>query len=216
MSYSAKDYRQMGMDALKTSWSTGILCFLLAYAASAVLTATGYGGIVSILITGPLTVGTAIVFLQMSRYHNAQIERVLDAFRTNLANNIVAGLLRTLFIVLWSLLFVIPGIIKAYAYAMMPYILADNPNMSSMDALRHSERLMHGHKGDLFRLHLSFIGWLILVALTGGLMIFYVGPYMQASTTAFYRILAGEGDTDGVGDDFMATHDFTTGNNYEK
>ena len=106
--------------------------------------------------------------MQMSRYHNAQIERVLDAFRTNLANNIVAGLLRTLFIALWSLLFVIPGIIKAYAYAMMPYILADNPNMSSMDALRHSERLMYGHKGDLFRLHLSFIGWLILVAVSNG------------------------------------------------
>jgi uncharacterized membrane protein len=93
----------------------------------------------------------------------------------------------TLWIFLWTLLLIIPGIIKSYAYSMAPYILADCPNVTATDALKLSRRMTRGNKGKLFVLDLSFIGWGLLSALTLGILaIVYVGPYMNAATAGFY------------------------------
>ena len=91
------------------------------------------------------------------------------------------------FTFLWSLLLVIPGIIKAYAYSMSFYILADNPELTASEALAKSQSLMRGHKMELFILELSFIGWFFLIGLTFGLAAIYVAPYMEATMANFYN-----------------------------
>ena len=90
-------------------------------------------------------------------------------------------------IFLWTLLFIIPGIIKAYSYAMVPYILAENPNLSTKEALDLSKKMMYGNKGRLFCLQISFIGWMILCALTLGIGYIFLAPYQKASEAYFYK-----------------------------
>lgn len=100
--------------------------------------------------------------------------------------------LRGLYCFLWGLLLVIPGIVKAYSYAMTPYIMAENPDMSAQDAIRASMQLMDGHKGKLFWLRLTFIGWDILAALTLNLGHLALNPYKNAAEAAFYRELISD------------------------
>lgn len=100
--------------------------------------------------------------------------------------------LTTLYIILWSLLFIIPGIIKAFGYAMTPFIMADNPDMSAREAIAASTELMDGHKGDLFVLGLTFIGWELLCLLSFGIGYLWLNPYMNATYAAFYREILRE------------------------
>jgi len=95
--------------------------------------------------------------------------------------------LRGLYVALWSLLFIIPGIIADLSYSMTPYILADHPDMSAKDAITASKELMDGHKMDLFFLRLTFIGWDILAALTFNIGHLWLNPYKNAAEAAFYR-----------------------------
>ncbi len=92
-----------------------------------------------------------------------------------------------LFVLLWSILFIVPGIIAGYRYAMAPYIMANNPSVGVLEALNRSKQLMAGHKGRLFCLDLSFIGWYILGALTLGIGLLWIAPYVGASRAAFYQ-----------------------------
>ena len=95
--------------------------------------------------------------------------------------------LRTLYTALWTLLFVIPGIIKSLSYAMTPFILEDHPELTASEAINRSKKLMDGHKMDLFILSLTFIGWDILSALTFGIGFLFLNPYRNAAYAAFYR-----------------------------
>lgn len=95
--------------------------------------------------------------------------------------------LRQLFSVLWGLLLIIPGIIKSYSYAMTPFILMDHPEMTAKQAIRSSMELMDGHKGELFILGLTFIGWDILNVFTLGIGSLWLNPYKNAAYAAFYR-----------------------------
>ncbi|MDO4554777.1 MAG: DUF975 family protein [Lachnospiraceae bacterium] len=96
-------------------------------------------------------------------------------------------LLVTIFVSLWTLLFIIPGIIAAYRYSMAFFILAEHPEMSAMDALRESKQMMAGNKWRLFCLQFSFIGWMILGVITCGIGLLWVNPYLNAAVAAFYR-----------------------------
>lgn len=98
-------------------------------------------------------------------------------------------LLTNVFIFLWSLLLIIPGIIKAYAYRMVPYILADNPNIGVRKAIELSNEMTKGHKFDMFVLDLSFIGWYLLGALALGIGVFFVMPYENATNAELYLVL---------------------------
>ena len=89
-------------------------------------------------------------------------------------------------ILVWLLLFIVPGIIAAYRYSMAPYIMAENPTMTAMEAIEESKRLMANNKWRLFCLQLSFIGWYILAALTAGIGGIFLAPYTKAAYTAFY------------------------------
>lgn len=92
-----------------------------------------------------------------------------------------------LFTFLWSLLFVIPGIIKAISYSMAMYITAENPEINGIDAVTKSKDMMEGHKAELFYLYLSFIGWGLLGAITFGIAYIWVIPYMQTTLANFYN-----------------------------
>ena len=95
-------------------------------------------------------------------------------------------LLSGLYIFLWSLLFVIPGIVKTYAYSMAVYILAENKGKSARECIKESMAMTKGHKWELFVLDLSFFGWALLVAITGGIASIWVGPYIQATFANVY------------------------------
>ena len=95
--------------------------------------------------------------------------------------------LMNFFVSLWSLLLIIPGFIKYYAYALTPYILIDNPELSANQAINLSQKMMKGHKFDMFILHLSFIGWIFLSIFTFGIGLLWLLPYMMTSQAAFYQ-----------------------------
>ena len=116
------------------------------------------------------------------------IGTLLDGFRSGHYVNIVLTMfLRDLFTALWSLLLVVPGIVKHYEYLMVPYIIAENPAMDYKEAFQISKQMMDGEKMEAFIMDLSFIGWYLLSAVTCGLLaIFYVNPYVQASFAEMY------------------------------
>lgn len=101
------------------------------------------------------------------------------------------NLFMALFIWLWSLLFIVPGIIATYRYRLAPYLMAENPGLGIREAVNMSKELMAGHKWRLFCLELSFIGWGILSALTCGIGDLWLKPYISAATAAFYVDLTG-------------------------
>ena len=103
----------------------------------------------------------------------------------------VAKLLQTLYVLLWSLLFIFPGIIASYSYAMTDYILAEHPEITASEAIERSKEMMTGNRFRLFCLQLSFIGWSILCSLTFGIGNLWLTPYKQAATAAFYREVSG-------------------------
>ncbi len=102
------------------------------------------------------------------------------------------GFLTALYLILWMLLFLIPGIIKYYSYSMTPYILKDNPEISAEQAICDSMKMMKGYKMKLFLLDLSFIGWAILALLTLGLGVILLEPYMLTARAVFYEELKAE------------------------
>jgi len=137
---------------------TSIVGTLILSAAS---TATGGGGV---LLSGVISVGLAIVMLEIVRGWKVEFTDMFKGFQ-NFGTTFLAGLLVVLYTFLWSILFIIPGIIKMYSYSMTSYILADHPEMKPRDALEASSVMMDGHKMDLFVLDLSFIGWYLLIPL---------------------------------------------------
>ena len=116
------------------------------------------------------------------------IGTLLDGFRSGHYVNIVLTMfLRDLFTALWSLLLVVPGIVKHYEYLMVPYIIAENPAMDYKEAFQISKQMLDGEKMEAFIMDLSFLGWYLLSAVTCGLLaIFYVNPYVQASFAEMY------------------------------
>ena len=148
------------------------------------------GTVISVFLYNPLEVGTNRFFLKNAQ-ERANLKELFYAFQNGSFLKIVAAkFLEGLFIGLWSLLLVIPGIIKALEYLMVDYILADNPGIAPMDALRESKRMMKGHKWNAFVLSLSFLGWEILSVLTLGLLdLFYVRPYIEATFAELYLAL---------------------------
>lgn len=108
-------------------------------------------------------------------------------WRTTAATRFMKGV----FVFLWSLLFIIPGIIAGYSYAMTDYILAENPEMTASEAIARSKEMMKGNRGRLFCLQLSFIGWALLSALTFGIGQLWLRPYEQTAIAAFYREVSG-------------------------
>ena len=147
------------------------------------------GGLLMLLLGGPITVGLNYFFVKNVRGERDELSVTTpfsEAFK-NYPRKLGGSLWMGLFVFLWSLLFIIPGLIKAISYAMTQYILADCPNVKATDALKLSMRMMKGHKWEFFVMGLSFLGWELLSALTLGILgVFYAGPYMRSSFAQYY------------------------------
>ncbi|MBE6879191.1 MAG: DUF975 family protein [Ruminococcaceae bacterium] len=147
--------------------------------------------IVSLVIGGAVSMGYAKFNLNIINRTNPDIRDIfseMGRFKTGF----VMKFLTTLYILLWSLLFVIPGIIASYSYAMTPYILMENPDMTASQAIVASKELMKGNKWRLFCLEFSFIGWSMLAAITLGIGMLFLRPYIEAAGAAFYREIKWE------------------------
>ena len=183
----AKDFRQSAWKKLDKKWGVAILSYL-AYSLiyGAISSFTGIGGLI---IGGPLVIGYTAIILTIVRGGEAKIEQMFENFSGRFVSNMALFILQGLYIWLWSMLFLIPGIVKTYSYAMSYYIQCDNPEMGANEAITRSREMMNGHKWELFCLHLSFIGWILLSFLTCGLLLFMVVPYMNTATAEFYEKL---------------------------
>lgn len=142
-----------------------------------------------ILIGYALEVGSRKYFIQSAQYKD-DTGCYSFAFESGNFKGIISTmLLRDIYNFLWTLLLIIPGIIKSYAYRMVPYILADNPEMGADNAITLSRKMMDGNKFDLFVLELSFIGWFLLGILALGVGILFVNPYYNATEAQLYLVL---------------------------
>ena len=142
---------------------------------------------IAVFLINPIEVGCANFFLSNTRNSATNIDKLERGFKPNYKNIVKAQFMTQLSILLWSFLFIIPGIYKAYQYRLVPYILAEDPDMDYKEAMLLSKQAMDGSKMAAFVLDLSFIGWEILGALTFGILdLLYVNPYVQATNAELY------------------------------
>ncbi len=147
------------------------------------------GGIINtFFLTPALSLGIILVYLKVADEKQITVSDIFEGFY-DFWSAFKVTFLVGLFTLLWSLLFIIPGIIKSYSYSMALYILAENKGMSALEAIRQSEKMTEGHKMDLFVLELSFLGWALIGALTFGIAYIWIIPYMSTTFTNFYRAL---------------------------
>lgn len=199
------EYKNAALVALKGHWAPAVVCAIVYMVITVISTVimefadpakvadgvfwTLYGTSMGLmfLIMMPLQVG----------YYNAHKDLLLDGddaltgnmFRIGFKNwgrNVWGTLLMGIFSFLWMLLLIIPGFVKAFAYAMTPFILVDNPELSANQAINLSQKMMKGHKFDFFWLLLSFIGWILLGIVTLGIGFFWLMPYMSTAVAGFY------------------------------
>lgn len=144
--------------------------------------------LVHFILGGVIQLGYAQYLLKQYNKANFEFSDLFSQF-DRFGQGFAQTFLRGLYTTLWSLLFIIPGIIASLSYAMTPYIMAENPNLSASEAIAASKEMMNGHKADLFVLRLTFIGWDLLCALTLNIGHIALNPYKNAAETVFYREL---------------------------
>ena len=161
----------------------------LVIALLALLLGGATAGVLAALLSGLLQVAQSGFFLRLWRGESVGVADMLASMADDGFLRKVGGMLWVqLQVFLYSLLLIVPGLMRAYSLALTPYILADYPNVPAKEALKISMRMMRGYKADLFILGLSYIGWYILCGLTFGLLlIFYVGPYSLCAYAGFYQ-----------------------------
>ena len=148
--------------------------------------------VLELLVIAPLTIGLYSYFLNLSEDNKPSVETLFDGFKKSFSNSVVMNILITIYTFLWTLLFIIPGVIKSYSYSMAFYIMAENPSISAGEAITRSKELMNGHKMELFFLQLSFLGWGILATFTCGIGFLWLVPYMNKTTANFYQSIKQE------------------------
>ncbi len=147
--------------------------------------------ILDIFVFNPIEFGCSRFFL-VNQDENAEFAEILHAFKTNYLNTVLAAFLKNLIIIIGFCLFVIPGIILLFSYRMVPYILADDPSVGAVEALKKSRSMMSGQKWKVFVYDLSYILWYILSGITFGLLaIFYVNPWKYNADAALYKAIKG-------------------------
>lgn len=147
--------------------------------------------LVQTFLVNPFTVG-AKRFFSHSIVQKTEVKEIAYAYDHSYKNVVKTLFLKDMYTILWTLLFIIPGIVKRYEYQLIPYLLGEHPEMSAEAAFATSKQLMYGNKWKAFVLDLSFIGWFILSTFTLGLLsVFYVMPYRYLTEAALYRELMG-------------------------
>ena len=211
-----QEYKGMALASLKGNWAPFVVASIVLMAFAYVI----YGPytVVSELMMNHITVNPILALVSLAVYilgvplvfkpldlGYAYAANRLDVegdnrltgsiFRDGFGRwgrNVWGMFLVGLFTFLWSLLLIVPGIVKYYSYSMTPYILIDNPELSANQAINMSKKMMKGHKFDLFFLHLSFIGWIFLSIFTLGIGLLWLMPYMMTAQAAFYQDIKKE------------------------
>jgi len=187
---------KMARESLKDKWGlaigTFVVYFLIIGAIQAPVNFYSSPGLsiailpLSLIIGGPFALGVSIFSLAISRGQDARIEQLFKGFN-NFGTSLGAYLLMMLFVFLWTLLLIVPGIIAGISYSMTFFIIADDNNIGSMQAIDKSKSMMMGHKWKLFRLYLRFFGWGLLCILTLGIGFLWLMPYAQVTMAKFYE-----------------------------
>ena len=203
------ELRAQARERLEGKWGTFVLMTFLMLVIQTILQIPGYiGSLLEILspenvlaslsfsnisnilslLALPLSWGLTVSLLRNHREESVDLENLFDGFRGGRYTRVFCALfLVNLFTFLWALLLIIPGIMKAFSYALTPYILLDEPELTARQAITRSCEIMQGRRWKLFCLYLSFIGWGILSLLTFGIGFLWLVPYMNASVAAFYE-----------------------------
>ena len=187
---------QLGNRLFSNNWLLAVAMFLIVTAALSLPAATGIGAIITLALVGPAVLGLAAICLGMVRDgEKPNFQYLIWGFKKEQwLRSFLIVLLNGLLVALWSILLVIPGIVKYYAYSAASYVALDDDSkkMSAMDCLRKSEQIMKGHKMQLFFLDISFIGWYIVGYLTLGIGLLFVRPYHELAKANFYnKIVVG-------------------------
>jgi uncharacterized membrane protein len=187
------DYNEFDDEYSDDLNSGEVLAFagiIVVIVVAVIIIITVIGFVYGAFLLNPIDVGVKR-FLFKSLNEKAELKELSFAFDNNYKNVIKILFIRDIKILLWTLLFIIPGIVKGYEYYMMPYLLAENPNLTKEEAFRLSKQMMTGNKWKTFVLELSFIGWDILSAITCGIVgIFFVNPYKFLTYAALYEELS--------------------------
>lgn len=177
------------ITAVFSGMSSGEILGVLGVLFSAALVGILFTAVIHAIIYNPLKVGIS-AFCMEAVEGEAPLKAIGKGYTSKFFGNVWALFLRDLFVFLWSLLLVVPGIIKAYEYRLVEYICAENVGISPTEAMAKSKALMQGQKWNAFVLDLSFLGWNILNACTFGILgIFYVQPYQMLTNAALYKKL---------------------------
>lgn len=188
----ATEIRSEARLSLKGNWGMAVVTFLVFGIITGVIGIIPWIGWILSLLALPLSFGLAVAFLNNARTkQGAKVETLFEGFY-DYGRIFGTMLLQSVYTFLWSLLLVIPGIIKQFSYAMTPFILKDNPELKFNGAIEKSMAMMRGYKWKLFCLCLSFIGWAILCVLTLGIGYLWLGPYIQQSLAHFYLEVKAE------------------------
>lgn len=222
-----QDYKNAALAALKGNWAPAVLATIVLFLLMGPYMGFSLGtqGITEAMATNPLGApvwfwwgyGGSLLFLLLVYcpaaigYVNAS-KRLLDEGDDRITANLfkigfgcwgrsVWGvILYELKVILWSLLFIIPGIIKSFGYALTPFLLVDRPDLTPLQCIKLSDEMMKGHKFDLFFLYLSFIGWFLLGILTLGIGFLWLQPYVETSFAAFYNDVKGQYEAQAAGE----------------
>jgi uncharacterized membrane protein len=194
MDITTDELKNRALKNLQVGWGNPIFAFfIIGLISQGIGLIPAVGSLVSLVIGGPLALGAAIFSLKLSKDENPSTSTVFDGFQ-NFSNAISTYLLMIFIIIGYTLLLIIPGIIRGIAYSQVMFILAKNPGIPSIDALKQSREMMEGHKMDYFILNLSFIGWSLLCILTFGIGFLWLVPYVKVSLAHFHNELAGDED----------------------
>jgi uncharacterized membrane protein len=181
---------KIARKSLDGKWVLAVGTFLIYLIISGAIQAFAklveFVGVLSLIITGPFMVGLNIFALKIYRNQEARIENLFEGFR-NFVNALAAYILMLVFIILWTLLLVIPGIIASISYSQTFFLLADNPKLRPMEAIDQSKAMMDGYKLKYFTLLLRIFVLALVCILTLGIGFFFLFPYAQVLMAAFYE-----------------------------
>ena len=177
---------KMARESLKGKWGLAVGAFFVVIAITAAIQSIPEAGaLLSLIIGGPFTLGMATFSLSLSRDQEARFEQIFDGFR-DFGKALGAYLLIILYVFLWLLLLIVPGIIAAISYSMTFFIMVDDPAIKATDAMDKSKQMMNGYKWKFFYLQLRFLGWALLCILTLGIGFLWLSPYYHVSIAKFY------------------------------
>ncbi|WP_195663562.1 DUF975 family protein [Bacteroides congonensis] len=184
--------RAEARQALQGKWPMSAVAALIYSIVAGGLSAIPFiGGLCSLFIGLPVAYGIAIVMFGVFKGKDVDFGVLFEGFQ-DYSRIFVTKLLQGIYTALWSLLLVVPGVIKYYSYAMTDYILKEEPEMKNNAAIEKSMAMMENNKMKLFLLDLSFIGWALLAIVTFGIGFLFLQPYMQVSRAAFYEDLKAQ------------------------